>query len=161
MGLGAILEPLSVLALLFGGAWINRSTSSSHPAPIIKSHIEKDTPVIRGTVKDYSRSFSSSEETTCSSSSSSSSSSDLDLEDKPLSPSLLPQREPKWRRRQLRVFKWTRNLHTPNTARFRNTWISRALARFPFLVECWYWALVYWVSHRRAFPCSLLSSTSN
>jgi hypothetical protein len=26
------------------------------------------------------------------------------------------------------------------------TWVSRTLRRFPFLVEVWYWALIYWVN---------------
>lgn len=149
MGLGAVLEPLSVVVLLFGGAWINRSASSSHLSPrtqvVDPDEIEKDDHLLQGTVEKHLQSTRSSEETASSPAPSSSSLSEFDPEDKPLSPSLLPQQELKWRNRQLRAFKWTKTLRTPNTARFRNTWMSRTLARFPFLVECWYWALVYWV----------------
>ncbi|KJR89260.1 uncharacterized protein SPSK_06324 [Sporothrix schenckii 1099-18] len=40
---------------------------------------------------------------------------------------------------------WRRTVWTPNTARFRNRLLSRVLRKFPFLVEAWYWALLYWV----------------
>ena len=62
-----------------------------------------------------------------------------------LSPSLLPSQESRWRTRELRVFGCTRTVRTPNTAVFRNRFLSRLLRRFPFLVEAWYWALIYWV----------------
>jgi len=35
-------------------------------------------------------------------------------------------------------------IKTHNTARWRRTWVSRTLYRFPFLMEVWYWLLVYW-----------------
>ncbi|KAJ7211300.1 PAP2 superfamily-domain-containing protein [Mycena pura] len=37
-----------------------------------------------------------------------------------------------------------RTVRSRNTAVWRNTLVSRALRRFPFLVEVWYWLLVYW-----------------
>ncbi|KIH87782.1 hypothetical protein SPBR_08931 [Sporothrix brasiliensis 5110] len=40
---------------------------------------------------------------------------------------------------------WRRTVWTPNTERFRNRLLSRVLRKFPFLVEAWYWALIYWV----------------
>ncbi|EKG21280.1 integral membrane protein [Macrophomina phaseolina MS6] len=33
----------------------------------------------------------------------------------------------------------------PDNTRFRNNLISRFLAKFPFLLEIWYWNLTYWV----------------
>ena len=35
---------------------------------------------------------------------------------------------------------------SPNTKRFQDYFLSRLLKKFPFLVEAWYWALIYWVS---------------
>ncbi|KAJ6471227.1 PAP2 superfamily-domain-containing protein, partial [Mycena vitilis] len=37
-----------------------------------------------------------------------------------------------------------RTVRSRNTAVWRNTRLSRVLRRFPFLVEVWYWLLVYW-----------------
>ena len=37
---------------------------------------------------------------------------------------------------------------SPNTKRFQDYFLSRLLKKFPFLVEAWYWALIYWVSIR-------------
>jgi len=34
---------------------------------------------------------------------------------------------------------------SPNTRRFQGYFLSRLLKKFPFLVEAWYWALIYWV----------------
>lgn len=34
---------------------------------------------------------------------------------------------------------------SPNTRRFQDYFLSRLLKKFPFLVEAWYWALIYWV----------------
>ncbi|RPB26460.1 hypothetical protein L211DRAFT_772087, partial [Terfezia boudieri ATCC MYA-4762] len=36
---------------------------------------------------------------------------------------------------------WTVN--TPNTTRFRGTWLSRVLNKFPFLIEMLYWIITY------------------
>jgi hypothetical protein len=35
---------------------------------------------------------------------------------------------------------------SPNTRQFQDYFLSRLLKKFPFLVEAWYWALIYWVS---------------
>jgi hypothetical protein len=34
---------------------------------------------------------------------------------------------------------------TPNTGNFRGIFTSRFVERFPFLVECAYWGMIYWV----------------
>ncbi|RDA91609.1 hypothetical protein CP533_4635 [Ophiocordyceps camponoti-saundersi (nom. inval.)] len=49
------------------------------------------------------------------------------------------------RRRRLRFFGWETVVTSPDTAVFRHRLLSRLLHRFPFLVEAWYWALIYWV----------------
>lgn len=52
---------------------------------------------------------------------------------------------PRWRERKLRLLKWEMPVATPNTEVFKNRMLSRLLRRYPFLVEAWYWALIYWV----------------
>ena len=128
MGAGAYLEPLAVIVLLFGGAWINRTTdytfSTSSP------QWDERIPVSHSIETDI----------------------DLDIEEaqltqskRSLSPSLLPSQEGKWREREIKLIGYCRVLHTPNTAVFRNRFLSKVLHKFPFLVEAWYWALIYWV----------------
>lgn len=62
-----------------------------------------------------------------------------------LSPSLLLNQERPWRIRRIGLWLWKGEIITPNTTKFRNRRFSRFFRRFPFLVECWYWTLVYWV----------------
>ncbi|RMZ85087.1 hypothetical protein DV738_g103, partial [Chaetothyriales sp. CBS 135597] len=62
-----------------------------------------------------------------------------------LSPSLLPSQDCRWRDRELRFFGYSASVRTPNTAVFRHRFLSRILFKLPFLVEAWYWALIYWV----------------
>lgn len=130
MGLGAILEPLVVVVLLFGGTWINRSRGAG------RRRWRKDIYPSRSSSPD---SFESSRSMI------------LPDEDDPLcaprswSPSLLPLPEERWRKRQLRFLSFGVDVTTPNTAAFQDRLLSRLLQKLPFLVECWYWALVYWV----------------
>lgn len=126
MGLGAYLEPLVVVTLLFGGAWINRSrdgTASRQPTrwQAVYDPFNKDE---EGLDINQAR---------------------LTPSKRSLSPSLLPSQESTWRDRELRFLGYTRIVHTPNTAVFRTRFLSRVLQKFPFLAEAWYWALIYWV----------------
>ncbi|EXJ90253.1 hypothetical protein A1O1_03352 [Capronia coronata CBS 617.96] len=128
MGAGAFLEPLTVIVLLFGGAWINRATDSSVSAR--SPRWDEPSTVAQAVEKDE----------------------DLDLEEahlthskRSLSPSLLPSQEDKWRKRDICFLGYRKVVETPNTAVFRNRLLSRVLHRYPFLVEAWYWALIYWV----------------
>ncbi|KAB5527917.1 PAP2 superfamily-domain-containing protein [Coniochaeta sp. 2T2.1] len=52
---------------------------------------------------------------------------------------------PAGRKRQLRIWGWTTSLTTPNLEPHHGRLLSRLLRRYPFLVEVWYWALIYWV----------------
>ncbi|KIX94687.1 uncharacterized protein Z520_09733 [Fonsecaea multimorphosa CBS 102226] len=139
-GAGAFLEPLAVIVLLFGGAWINRAPDSfsfSRGPLTFSSEEDDDTdvpdlPLARAVDADA----------------------DADVENqhisrskRSLSPSLLPSQEDKWRERELKIPVWgyRRVIQTPNTAVFRHRLLSRILHKFPFLVEAWYWALIYWV----------------
>lgn len=137
MGAGAILEPLVVIVLLFGGTWINR-TSGSFP-PSLRSRA-KSPARYRGASPDFFESGLSSP-----------TSKDGLLNSRPLSPSYSRSGHETWRTRQVRILLWTFELTSPNTAVFHDRLLSRLLRKLPFLAECWYWALVYWVK----FPSSL------
>ncbi|KZZ95103.1 hypothetical protein AAP_01591 [Ascosphaera apis ARSEF 7405] len=191
MGLGAVLEPSIVIFLLFGGTWINRAHphtnyasnhtsgnwrdagedgefTSSRRGPVLESDSETENEIqISGKLNGLKQ--QAHECATADSSDSGDDSSALDAFDpdndieRALSSSLLPHQEPTWRTREVSVFGWKKKMVTPNTARFRNHLLSRLLAKFPFLVEAWYWALVYWTYQLgRAFTAlTLQESTVN
>ena len=130
MAIGAIVEPLVVITFLAGGVWINRRKPSK------PCRWQRDT--------GYSTLFSTSNLLEPSR---------VDPDDpddclppRSWSPSLLHRPENHWHTRQLRILSFQFKATTPNTAVFGDCLLSRVLRRFPFLVECWYWALVYWVS---------------
>ncbi|KAJ9658529.1 hypothetical protein H2201_007736 [Coniosporium apollinis] len=136
MGAGAFIEPLVVISLLFGGTWINRN-SAYGVFPQHRSRREH-------TPHERSDSLGSVE-----SGLSSPGDEDSLLGDSYLgasSPSLLVAQEPKWRKREIRLSGFRKVVNTPNTKIFQDRLLSRLLQRFPFLVEAWYWALIYWVS---------------
>lgn len=136
MTIGAILEPLVVILLLAGGVWINRRKNSrpyrwqgenSHSAPCSTSDLLESSRIDPSDPDNL-------------------------LPPRSWSPSLLHRREDHWHTRQLRILSFRFEATTPNTAVFQDRLLSRVLRRFPFLVECWYWALVYWVSCVSAYP---------
>ncbi|CAI7657069.1 uncharacterized protein N7487_009662 [Penicillium crustosum] len=127
MGAGAVIEPLVVIVLLFGGTWINRSVGSS-------------------STRRYSRRNSNDLQRATSSDSLESGYSDQSTKDGLLgsrsrSP---PVPEDRWHKRQIRLLGLNFEVSSPNTIVFQDRLLSRLLRKFPFLVECWYWALVYW-----------------
>lgn len=148
MGVGAFLEPLIVVGLLAGGTILN----ADRPGSGRRRGYEKG---IRSSSSSPKRSFAGDA---------------LDAESgrrwsgdddsMPLSPwsagssggsstTLLSQGDefgPQWRQRTLRLWKWEKKVITPNTEVFEDRILSRVLRRLPFLVEAWYWALIYWVS---------------
>ncbi|KUJ24669.1 uncharacterized protein LY89DRAFT_663391 [Mollisia scopiformis] len=118
-GIGAVAEPLVVIALLVGGTWINRDFEPGRRRrPNDTRRISND-----ATYRDIEE----------------------DGEARSTSPSLLVTQEPEWRTRTLGAWGIKKEVTTPNTRRFRGYFLSRLLEKFPFLVECWYWALIYWV----------------
>lgn len=121
-GVGAVAEPLLVIFLLFGGTWINRDfdPGRSKRRPRDVRRVSTDSYTISGNGEE-------------------------DIESRSASPSLLVTQEPKWRTRKLGVWGLEKEVITPNTRRFKGYLLSQLLERFPFLVECWYWALIYWV----------------
>lgn len=119
MGIGAVAEPLVVITLLFGGTWVNRN---------------KDYRLF-GRMRDHTsspRATSPSSESGLSSISSDSLLAGVD-------------EVPKWRTREVRVLGLQTTVTSPNSKRFKDYFLSRVLRKFPFLVEAWYWALIYWV----------------
>lgn len=133
MGAGAFIEPAIVVVLLFGGTYFNRNTGYSLWS------------------RRTRRSFSASSPTNSSRANSpdSMTSSDGLLEAGYAGSKPLSEREPRWRRREVRVLGFRRDVVSPNTQLFKDYFLSRLLRKFPFLVEAWYWALIYWVSERR------------
>lgn len=130
MAIGAILEPLVVILLLIGGTWINRTRV---PSPCRWQKGIYQSP--RASSSDLLESGRLSDPT------------DQDglLPPRSWSPSLLCQPEDRWHKRHLRIFSLRLEVTSPTTAVFQDRLLSRVLQKFPFLVECWYWALVYWV----------------
>ncbi|KAF5622484.1 integral membrane protein [Fusarium sp. NRRL 52700] len=127
MGVGSFLEPLVVVTLLFGGAYFNRSkdynfwTNKSGIASI-KSYKRSDDFPKRDSTDSLMSGWSGSR-----------------------SPSLDSSSQPTLRRRKLQVLGYKRIVSTPNTHIFEDRLLSRLLKKLPFLVECWYWFLIYFV----------------
>lgn len=124
MGLGAVLEPLVVVTLLFGGAYFNRNKDyniSTGRSGWAASNKRSD---------DFGRKLSSDSLMSGSRSS---------------SPSFAGHEQPTLRRRKLNIFGYQRIVETPNTLVFKDRFLSRVLQKFPFLVEAWYWLQIYWV----------------
>jgi hypothetical protein len=131
MGAGAILEPLVVIVLLFGGTWINRSTATFSSV----RRVRRSSTSTRACSPDSLESGLSSP-----------TAKDALLNSRSPSPTLVPLDDARWRKRQIRILSYTFEVKSPDTAVFQDRLLSRLLRKFPFLVECWYWALVYWVS---------------
>ena len=113
MGVGAFLEPFTVVILLFGGAWINRSPDSFSATRSRRSaspdQDDDDLPEL-----PLARQVESEDE--------------LDIEKRHISkakrsltPSLLPSQEQRWQERDIRIpiLGFERVIQTPNTAVFR------------------------------------------
>lgn len=114
------MEPLVVVTLLFGGTWVNRNA---------EYRLFNQRKVYRRHSADSSSSFESGRSSPSS------------------SVSLLASahNEPLWQRRELSILGFKKEITSPSTRRFEDYFLSRLLKKFPFLVEAWYWALIYWV----------------
>ena len=141
MGIGAFAEPLVVVTLLFGGAWLNRTTASDTVASKLASYVPLEDGRKRS--DDYSSSRLSDSE-------SSDHPPSFDWESS--SGTLSPVELSRWRNRKVEAFGRGRLVSSPNTAVFKDRLLSRLLRKFPFLVEAWYWALLYWVSLPGLWP---------
>ena len=142
MGAGAFLEPLLVVFLLFGGSWINRNHNyklfpeshercSDRPAPYTKREDSLDS--LESGLNEYNLIVANRSHS-------------------PLSSQKSNESEPAWRTREIWILGLKVNAKSPNTCVFKDYFLSRVLCKFPFLVEAWYWALIYWV--RDSQQCS-------
>jgi len=132
MGLGAVLEPLVVVSFLAGGTLVNRARGSrgNRWRKVTQNDTEWDADGEgRKSTTDADGFWSPTR---------SSSDSTIVCE----SPA---ERDPYRRQRTLRFWKWQKEVSTPNTEVHKDRLLSRLLLRLPFLVEVWYWALIYWV----------------
>lgn len=134
-----------MIFLLSGGTWINRARKShTHTGPF-GYHKRIDSP---------SRSDSES-----SASSRASEEGLLTPQSRSSSPDYQNHKDQsKWRKRRIDLLIWSFDIPSPNTAVFSDRLLSRLLQKLPFLVEVWYWALIYWVYQLgRAFTAVTLS----
>ncbi|KAK6072896.1 integral membrane protein [Seiridium cupressi] len=129
MGVGAFAEPLVVVTLLFGGVYVNRNTNYKLFGKRGNNWKEK---TFDERVDDFSDGVESP---------GSRNSNDSLLE----GGALLSQPEPTWRKREIALGRLRFEVTSPNTAVFQDYFLSRLLRKLPFLAECWYWALIYWV----------------
>ncbi|RDA88234.1 hypothetical protein CP532_0321 [Ophiocordyceps camponoti-leonardi (nom. inval.)] len=158
MALGAVLEPAIVVTLLFGGAWINRRKreDASHDwCDFDDGDYEDDDdddddeggggeePL--GENGDDALDSRRRSGSSCWSASSSTTLATTEVSSAVKVSSSSSASTSAFRRRRLRFFGWEWVVRAPNTALFRHRLLSRLLHRFPFLVEAWYWALIYWV----------------
>lgn len=135
MGAGAFLEPLAVVVLLFGGTWINRSVD-------LRSHKRRNSGVYSpGSSPDLLETGLYSPTTKGPRSPRSS------------SPPSFSLRENRWHKRRIGIFGSSFLVTSPNTDVFQDRLLSRLLQKLPFLAECWYWALIYWVCVLCGYPC--------
>ena len=119
-----------MISLLVGGTWINRARNKTDSQRTWGEHKRDD-----------------------SSSSSSSRSGSIAAKEGFLGPRTGSQSPPPlsqpqnrgWQTRHIKILGWRKAIQSPDTAVFSDRLLSRLLRRLPFLVECWYWALIYWV----------------
>ncbi|KAK0730215.1 PAP2 superfamily-domain-containing protein [Lasiosphaeris hirsuta] len=148
MTIGAVAEPLVIVSLLVGGMLVNRdrsyitsrSTSSTsvrpHPWQDIEYALSGDLSLPAGDDEREPKPWAGESR----SSSTSTIWQGCNSEDDPK----LGPRSP-WRQRPLRFFGQEHTVTTPNTEPYKDYFLSWVLRRYPFLVEVWYWALIYWV----------------
>ncbi|KAK3311061.1 PAP2 superfamily-domain-containing protein [Chaetomium strumarium] len=161
MAIGAVLEPLVVVSLLAFGTIVNRNKSNSSWSPFSAKRPEPWRHIKYSSdsdEEDVEASRRREDEITLlpPTLSRSSSSSDTTLAEDGFD-----KTTPPWRPRKLRFMGWEKEVTTPNTEVFRTRFLSRVLQRFPFLVEVWYWALIYWVYQLgRAFTAVTLQEST-
>ncbi|KAK1830183.1 PAP2 superfamily-domain-containing protein [Podospora conica] len=154
MAVGAFLEPAIIVSLLTGGTLVNRDKSRAHftsssrrPAPWqdLEYATGGDSPV--GEAEEGKELVSRSSSTS------------TIWHDTSDGNTALPSS--RWRERKLKFFGWEHTVTTPNTEVHKDRFLSRVLRRYPFLVEVWYWALIYWVYQLgRAFTAVTLKATT-
>ncbi|KAL1890456.1 hypothetical protein Sste5346_008285 [Sporothrix stenoceras] len=181
MVLGPFVEVGVILGLLSGGTLINRDTharfflspnncdddsnrlsspNNRSPAPRNRSTYGYNDDTEAGRTDDEGIVMAGPESwqlhkfrLPSTSSASSASSSTTALNESPL--------DPNKHYRTLRLWRWQYTVASPNTEIFKDRLLSRVLRKFPFLVEAWYWALIYWVYQLgRAFSALVIIDES-
>lgn len=120
-GIGVVVEPLVVIALLFAGTWINRDFDPG------RNRRRRDVRRVSNDV-DLGKAKRAG-----------SSNADEQLGDlRSSSPSLLAGQEPNWRTRRIGIWGFEREVITPNTRRFKGYFLSNTTAEVPIPcgVEC-------------------------
>lgn len=145
MAIGAVLEPLVVIVLLLGGTWINRLTDN-----VVSRPRRKSAEYVRPVSPD-----SDSLESGYSSPTPRDSLLDSRPDDPPPETS-----DNRWRSRLVGCWSLSCKVASPNTAVFQDRLLSRVIRKLPFVVECWYWALVYWVSFLLTLSFPLITTSS-
>jgi len=149
MAVGAVVEPLIIVSLLAGGTLVNGDKSRA-TSPSTSSHRPDPWQDIEYALKDnhapheeYGLDDQRAKELNRSRSSSASTSTIWhDVDDGKAGSGSGPSLR---RKRTLRFWKWQCEITSPNTEVHKDRFLSRVLKRYPFLVEVWYWALIYWV----------------
>lgn len=148
-GIGAIAEPLVVIGLLIGGTWLNRDPESGRDQRTSYRSASRPASSSRKISTDDVETGKSVDSPTSTYGLLSDEDGDSDydgvLKRRSTSSSLLSDQESKWRKRTIGIWGMSRQVYTPNTRRFRGRLVSRVLEKYPFLVEVWYWGLIYWV----------------
>jgi hypothetical protein len=147
MTLGAVLEPLVIVSLLAGGTLVNRDRSRPGPSPTASSRRPdpwQDIEYALGADRPPREQHHLDDEKWNRSRSSTASTSTIwhDVDD---GKAELNPASSAYRQRTLRFWKWQSEVTTPNTEVHKGRFLSRVLRQYPFLVEVWYWALIYWV----------------
>jgi hypothetical protein len=146
MTLGAVLEPLVIVSLLAGGTLVNRDRSGQSPSSAANSRRPdpwQDIEYALGDQVPREERHLNDEKCNWSRSSTASTSTiwhDVDNEKAGADSASSGRRQ-----RTLRFWKWEFEVTTPNTEVHKDRFLSRVLRQYPFLVEVWYWALIYWV----------------
>ena len=126
-----LLEPALIVCLLLGGTVANRRRRCG------QSRLSLGSPRYETVISDLEDALSSEDEDCVSANDAAPPSSDF-------STISLRDRQ-SWRTRNIGIFGWKRSIATPDTRQYRGYLMSRMLYRYPFLIEAWYWFLIYWV----------------
>ena len=124
-------EPALIVCLLIGGTVANRRRRCS------QSRVRLESPKDDQSISDLEDALSSEDED-------SAYANDAAAPSFGFSTTSLRYRQ-SWRTRYIGIFGCKRSIATPDTRQYRGYFLSRMLYRYPFLIEAWYWFLIYWV----------------
>ncbi|KAK0628378.1 PAP2 superfamily-domain-containing protein [Bombardia bombarda] len=155
MAIGAVMEPLVVASLLAGGTLVNRNGQHASTPRRRGSYHQLEWEASPSDFDLEARRLRQEEKEDSTRTSRSSSDSTIVFDD---DDDVAPSR---WHQREIGFFGWKRQVTTPNNEIHRDRFLSRVLRQFPFLAECWYWALIYWVYQLgRAFTAVTLQEST-